>query len=141
MREPQPRIILVCKRENRARMRLILGPWTHVDRSVSCADEVDFNPAAPVDGNLAVDFFVLRLGWFDRWLTNGSPGIGADSAARVFVMGGGSRPRNSAGRLDHDGRWRTAVDRPLPTTRWTQFYLQPEPQPRLHSAPAVCSTP
>ena len=41
-------------------------------------------------------------------------------------MGGGSGRRNPAGRLDHAGRWRTATDWPLPETRWTRFYLQPD---------------
>jgi uncharacterized protein len=115
---------LGLKREKRAPMRLILGPWTHGDRSLSYAGDVDFGPAAPVDGNLAEDFFALRLAWYDRWLKNGSPG--ADPAVRVFVMGGGSGRRNPAGRLDHGGRLRTAADWPLPETRWTQFYLQPD---------------
>jgi putative CocE/NonD family hydrolase len=115
---------LGLKREKRAPMRLILGPWTHGDRSLSYAGDVDFGPAAPVDGNLAEDFFALRLAWYDRWLKNGPPV--ADPAVRVFVMGGGSGRRNPAGRLDHGGRWRTAADWPLPETWWTQFYLQPD---------------
>jgi uncharacterized protein len=40
-------------------MQLILGPWTHGDRSLSHAGEVEFGPAALVDGNLAEDFFEL----------------------------------------------------------------------------------
>ena len=117
---------LGLKRKKRASMRLILGPWTHGDRSLSYAGDVDFGPTAPVDGNLAEDFFALRLGWYDRWLKNGSPGAETDPAVQVFVMGGGSGRRNPAGRLDHGGRWRTATDWPLPETRWTQFYLQPD---------------
>jgi uncharacterized protein len=115
---------LGLKREKRAPMRLILGPWTHGDRSLSYAGAVDFGSVAPVDGNLAEDFFALRLAWYDRWLKNGPPV--ADPAVRVFVMGGGSGRRNPAGRLDHGGRWRTAADWPLPETWWTQFYLQPD---------------
>jgi uncharacterized protein len=48
---------LGLKREKRAPMRLILGPWTHGDRSLSYAGAVDFGSVAPVDGNLAEDFF------------------------------------------------------------------------------------
>ena len=117
---------LGLSRRKRAPMRLILGPWTHGDRSLSYAGEVDFGPTAPVDGNLAEDFFALRLDWFDRWLKSGSEGAAAEPAVRIFVMGGGSGRRNSAGRLDHGGRWRTAADWPLPETQWTQFYLQPD---------------
>ncbi len=117
---------LGLSRRKRAPMRLILGPWTHGDRSLSYAGEVDFGPTAPVDGNLAEDFFALRLDWFDRWLKSGSEGAATEPAVRIFVMGGGSGRRNSAGRLDHGGRWRTAADWPLPETQWTQFYLQPD---------------
>jgi uncharacterized protein len=117
---------LGLSRRKRAPMRLILGPWTHGDRSLSYAGEVDFGPTAPVDGNLAEDFFALRLHWFGRWLKSGSEGAAAEPAVRVFVMGGGSGRRNSAGRLDHGGRWRSAADWPLPETQWTQFYLQPD---------------
>jgi uncharacterized protein len=61
---------LGLSRQGRAPNRLILGPWTHGDRSLSYAGEVDFGPTAPVDGNLAEDFFALRRAWFDRWLTS-----------------------------------------------------------------------
>ena len=110
----------------RAPMRLILGPWTHGDRSLSYAGEVDFGPAAPVDINLAADFFARRLDWFDHWLKSRSSGAAAEPPERVFAMGGGSGRRNSMGRLDDGGRWRTAADWPLPETRWTEFHLHPD---------------
>jgi putative CocE/NonD family hydrolase len=110
-------------RNRRGPVRLILGPWTHGNRSLSHAGDVDFGTSAPVDGNLAEDFFALRRRWFDRWLRDVANGAEDDPAVRVFVMGGGSGRRNSAGRLDHSGRWRTAADWPLPETQWTKFYL------------------
>jgi uncharacterized protein len=106
--------------------RLILGPWTHGDRSLSYAGDVDFGPAAPVDGNLAEDFFALRRRWFDRWVKGVANGVEREPAVRVFVMGGGSGRRNGAGRLEHGGRWRSAADWPLPDTQWTKFYLHPD---------------
>src|SRR5262249_59206656 len=57
--------LVTCKR---GPVRLILGPWTHGNRSSSSAGEVDFGPMAPLDDNLAPDFCTLRLRWFDRWL-------------------------------------------------------------------------
>jgi len=48
-------------------VRLIMGPWTHGNRSLSYAGDVDFGPAAVLDGNLGDDYFGLRLRWFDRW--------------------------------------------------------------------------
>jgi uncharacterized protein len=114
---------LGLSRTKRAPMRLILGPWTHGDRSLSYAGEVDFGARAPVDDNLAEDFFALRRRWFDRWLKGVGNGVEAEPPVRIFVMGGGSGRRNAAGRLDHGGRWRTAADWPLPQTQWTRFYL------------------
>jgi len=110
-------------RRKRGPMRLILGPWTHGDRSLSYAGDVDFGPAAAVDGNLANDFFALRRRWFDRWLKDVPNGAEAEPPVRIFVMGGGSGRRNVPGRLDHGGRWRSATDWPLPETQWRKFYL------------------
>jgi uncharacterized protein len=107
----------------RSRMQLILGPWMHGDRSLSYAGEVEFGPAAPVDGNLAEDFFDLRRRWFDRWLKGVANGIDEEPAVRVFVMGGGSGRRNSDGRLEHGGHWHGAEEWPLPQTRWARLYL------------------
>ena len=130
---------LGLSRTKRAPMRLILGPWTHGDRSLSYAGEVDFGAQAPVDGNLAEDFFALRRRWFDRWLKDIANGIEAEPPVRIFVMGGGSGRRNGDGRLDHSGRWRIAADWPLPRTRWTKFYLHSDRslRPALSSAPAA----
>jgi putative CocE/NonD family hydrolase len=110
-------------RIGRSPMRLILGPWTHGDRSLTYAGDVDFGPAASVDGNFADDFFALRRRWFDRWLKGLDNGVDAEPRVRVFVMGGGSGRRNSAGRLDHGGRWRAAANWPLPEAQGTRFYL------------------
>jgi uncharacterized protein len=110
-------------RTKHSRMQLILGPWTHGDRSLSYAGEVEFGAAAAVDGNLAEDFFDLRRRWFDRWIKGIANGIDEEPAVRVFVMGGGSGRRNPDGRLEHGGRWRAASEWPLSQTRWTRLYL------------------
>ena len=113
-------------KRGRAPNRLILGPWTHGDRSLTYAGDVDFGAAAAVDGNLADDFFGLRRAWFDRWVKGVDNGVEAEPPVQVFVMGGGSGRRNAAGRLDHGGRWRSAAAWPLPQTQWTPFYLHPD---------------
>jgi uncharacterized protein len=104
-------------------VRLILGPWTHGDRSVTFAGDVDFGPAATLDNNLAADFLALRLRWFDRWLKGIDNGVAAEPAVRIFVMGGGSGRRNAAGRMEHGGRWRAESDWPLPDLKRTAYYF------------------
>jgi uncharacterized protein len=114
----------------RSPARLILGPWTHGDRSLSFAGDVEFGPDATLDGNLAEDFFAARLRWFDHWVKGIDNGVAAEPAVRVFVMGGGQLGdgfgrRNAAGRLEHGGFWREAAAWPLPQTEFTRFHLHP----------------
>jgi putative CocE/NonD family hydrolase len=104
-------------------VRLILGPWTHGDRSLTYAGDVDFGPAATLDDNLAPDFLALRLRWFDRWLKGVDNGVAGEPAVRLFVMGGGSGRRKAAGRMDHGGRWRAESDWPLPDLKRTAYYF------------------
>jgi len=110
----------------RGPIRLILGPWTHGDRSLTYAGDVDFGAAAALDGNLDNDFFAARRRWFDCWVKGEANGVAAEPAVRVFVMGGGSGRRNAAGRLDHGGFWRASNAWPLPQTEFTRFYLHPD---------------
>jgi putative CocE/NonD family hydrolase len=104
-------------------VRLILGPWTHGDRQLTYAGDVDFGAAATLDGNLAPDFLTLRARWFDRHVKGEANGVDAEPRVRLFVMGGGSGRRNAAGRMQHGGRWRAERDWPIPDTQWTPFYL------------------
>ncbi|MDE2356297.1 MAG: CocE/NonD family hydrolase [Alphaproteobacteria bacterium] len=125
--DPYPRTATTnymgLKTRKRGPVRLILGPWTHGDRTLTYAGDVDFGPAAAVDGNLAPDFLTLRLRWFDAWLKGVRNGVAEEPAVRIFVMGGGSGRRNAAGRLEHGGRWRAEADWPIPDTRLTAFHL------------------
>jgi putative CocE/NonD family hydrolase len=110
-------------RRKKGPVRLILGPWTHGDRSLTYAGDVDFGAAATVDANLAPDFLTLRLRWFERWLKGVENGVGSEPAVRIFVMGGGSGRRNAAGRMEHGGRWRSETDWPPPGLDSTPYYL------------------
>ena len=103
----------------RGKQRLILGPWTHGERSRSFSGDVDFGAAAPID-SWAGDWRSYRLRFFDHAIRS-TPDD--EPAVRVFVMGGGSGRRNEAGRLDHGGRWLAASDWPLPGTRFMPWYL------------------
>lgn len=110
------------KKRKRGPVRLIMGPWTHGDRQLTYVGDVDFGPNATIDGNVATDFLTLRARWFDRWLKDVKNGVDDESPVRLFVMGGGTGRKNSAGRLDHGGRWRAERDWPIPDTRWTPYY-------------------
>lgn len=102
---------------------LVLGPWTHGNRYLSFAGDVDFGPQATLHGNLSHDYLSFRLGWFNRHLKQ----VRQDDPApvRLFVMGGGSGRRNAAGRLDHGGRWREEAEWPIARTRPVPYYLHP----------------
>jgi hypothetical protein len=114
---------IALSKKKRGPVRLILGPWTHGDRQVTYAGDVDFGPTATIDGNVATDFLTLRLRWFDRYLKGIRNGVDAEPKVRVFVMGGGTGRKNAAGRLDHGGRWRAERDWPIPDARWTPYYF------------------
>ncbi|OYW07268.1 MAG: antibiotic hydrolase, partial [Rhodospirillales bacterium 12-71-4] len=68
---------------------LILGPWTHGNRSETAFGEVEFGPDATID-SWAGDWRAFRLRFFDRWLKGLPNGVEAAPRVRVFVMGGGS---------------------------------------------------
>ncbi len=125
--DPYPRTAttnyLGLKTRKKGPVRLILGPWTHGDRSMTWAGDVDFGPEATLDGHLAPDHLTLRLRWFDCWLKGVRNGVESEPAVRLFVMGGGSGRKNADGRMQHGGRWRSEKDWPLPHVRDTAFYL------------------
>ena len=104
-------------------VRLVMGPWTHGQRSVSFAGDVEFGALAPLDGHLAPDYVALRRAWFDRWLKGQAAPDYLEAPVSLFVMGGGSGRRTLEGRLDHGGYWRAEADWPLPGTVFTDFHL------------------
>ncbi|WP_428149814.1 CocE/NonD family hydrolase [Brevundimonas sp.] len=108
-------------------VRLVMGPWTHGQRSVTFAGDADFGPDATLDGHVADDYLRLRLDWFDRHLRqNVEVADPLPSPVRLFVMGGGSGRRTAQGRLDHGGRWRDEADWPPPAAEATAFHLSSE---------------
>ncbi len=125
--DPYPRTAttnyLGLKKRKKGPVRLILGPWTHGDRSLTFAGDVDFGREATLDGHLAPDHLTLRLRWFDCWLKGARNGVADEPAVKIFVMGGGSGRKNKDGRMDHGGRWRAEADWPPPHVRDTAFYL------------------
>lgn len=107
--------------------QLILGPWTHGNRWETFSGDVDFGPAARLEGNIAPNFMELRLRWFDRWLKDAkAPDAPPAHPVMLFVMGGGSGRRNTEGRMDHGGHWRVENEWPIPGTRHVPYFLHPD---------------
>lgn len=104
-------------------VKLVMGPWTHGQRSVSHAGDVDFGADAPLDGALAQDYVALRLAWFDAWL-KAAPGPDPLPPVKLFVMGGGSGRKTPEGRLDHGGRWRNVAAWPPASSVVMDYFLQ-----------------
>jgi putative CocE/NonD family hydrolase len=110
-------------RQPQAQAFLVLGPWTHGQRSVTFAGDVDFGEAATLDGQLAENYLEFRLDWFNRTLKGAAPAGAEIPRVRYFRMGGGSGRRRTQGRLDHGGCWQTAADWPIPGTEFRPYYL------------------
>lgn len=106
-------------------VRLVMGPWTHGQRSVTYAGDVDFGDAATLDGALATDYNALRIAWFDRHLRDIPSSDPLPSPVTYFMMGGGTGRRNREGRLEHGGAWRTAAHWPPENARPLRLYLHP----------------
>jgi putative CocE/NonD family hydrolase len=123
-------------------IRLLMGPWTHGQRSVSYSGDVDFGPTAALDRNLAEDWSDFRTMWFDAWLKDLDNGVRDEAPVRLFIMGGGDGRMNAEGRMNHGGQWRFESDWPLARTQFTNYYLHdgglfsPEP-PTLATPPAT----
>ena len=110
---------LGLKRAGRGPQRLILGPWTHGDRSGRVFGNVDFGPDAPID-TWAGDWRQYRLLHFDSVIKNiPNP----EPAVRLFMMGGGTGRRTSAGNLAHGGHWLSFSDWPPPEAVPTPYHL------------------
>jgi putative CocE/NonD family hydrolase len=107
------------KRAGRGPQRLILGPWTHGDRSFSHFGDVEFGPDASLD-SWAGDWRAYRLRFFDHVVKDAPL---HEPPVRVFVMGGGSGRRTAGGHLDHGGTWLEAEDWPLPGTDFVSYHL------------------
>ena len=103
------------------RPELVMGPWTHGNRTERVFGDVDFGPAAPFDGNIGESWLQFRIACFDRWLKGGASA--SETPVRLFVMGGGTGRKTEAGFLDHGGLWIEAANWPPPQAHETAFHL------------------
>ncbi|WP_299808916.1 CocE/NonD family hydrolase [uncultured Roseibium sp.] len=104
---------------------LIMGPWTHGNRSRSIFGDVDFGPAALFDGQIDADWLTYRLRWFAHWLKE-EAGTGQERRVHYFLMGGGSGRKTAEGHLDHGGMWCEAPDWPVPGAVPLDLHLHPD---------------
>jgi putative CocE/NonD family hydrolase len=104
---------------------LIMGPWTHGNRSATVFGDVDFGPQATLDGQIDTDWLTWRLRWFATWLRGDAPDT---QSARVdyFLMGGGSGRKTDAGKLDHGGKWQRDSAWPPRAARPQILHLHPD---------------
>jgi putative CocE/NonD family hydrolase len=116
-REPDFAEALMTRK--RGPIRLLMGPWTHLDFGRSAGD-VDFGEDAAME---LEDYYELQLRWFDETLRDGPRS--QDPPVRIFVMGGGDGSRTSDGRMRHGGRWRFENEWPIARTEFIQAFLHP----------------
>ncbi|MFT5139569.1 MAG: putative CocE/NonD family hydrolase [Lysobacterales bacterium] len=88
-----------------ADVRLLMGPWTHGNRSASYAGDVDFGEQATLESYINVNYLEYRLEWFNHFLQNEGGMAGPQAGLHYFRMGGGTGARNEEGRLQHGGQW------------------------------------
>ncbi len=112
-------------KKNKSPTRLLIGPWTHGDRSVSWSGDVDFGDAAILDQHIASDYWQLRLEWFDRYLREAPRDTGETPPVRYFRMGGGNGAKNCHGRLNHGGDWCSTGSWPPAMAKLANVYLKP----------------
>jgi len=128
-------------------VHLILGPWTHGNRSRTYAGDVDFGPEATFEAGTGQDFVRFRIDTFRRHLQGAD--LPRGPAVRFFVMGGGSGRRGADGRMQHGGAWHSAgawppegarrialhlheggrLDRAAPTRHGTESYVSDPADP------------
>jgi putative CocE/NonD family hydrolase len=106
--------------KSRGPQRLILGPWTHGNRSQTIFGDVDFGPNATID-SWAGDWRAYRLQHFNN-VIHGTEN--PEPPVRVFVMGGGTGRKTEAGHLDHGGRWISLEDWPAPQAKLVRHHPQ-----------------
>ena len=109
-------------KKKKAPVRVLMGPWTHGQRSVSYAGEVDFGLTASIN-SLAENWDDYRLLWFDAWMKDFDNGFQDQNSLLLFIMGGGSGLKNEQERMQHGGQWRFENEWPLARTKFTPYYF------------------
>lgn len=103
-------------------LSLIMGPWTHGNRSRQVFGDVDFGAQAVFDGQIDEDWLTYREKWFAHYLKDEADPK-QSGRVHLFLMGTGTGKKTEAGHLDHGGRWIESTDWPLPEAKPLDLYL------------------
>lgn len=127
------------KSRHKTPKKLLIGTWIHGPENFgqTFAGDVDFGAEAALES-----FNDLRSRWCDHQMKGMATGIDDEAPVRLFVMGGGSGRRNTAGRLDHGGCWRDEAAWPPPAMKTVPFYFHTDGtlSPKLPTADASPSS-
>jgi len=110
------------KKNSEHPISLIMGPWTHGNRSSRIFGDVDFGKEAVFDGQVDTDWLTYRDKWFARYL-HADEKDGSSGRVHLFLMGTGTGCKTAEGHLDHGGHWIESSDWPLPNARPFDLYL------------------
>ncbi len=113
---------VVMSGQNKSPQHLIMGPWIHngMRSGITYSGDIDFGEDSAYGPEI---YNTRRLRWFDKWLKNIDNGVELDPAVQIFVMGGGDGRKNSDGKLNHGGIWRTESEWPIARTNHVEYYL------------------
>lgn len=108
------------KARHRTPKKLLVGTWIHGPENFgqTFAGDIDFGADAALES-----LNDLRSRWCDHHIKGMQTGLDEEAPVRIFVMGGGSGRKNTAGRLEHGGRWRDESQWPPAAMRPTPYYL------------------
>jgi len=103
-------------------LSLIMGPWTHGNRSQFVFGDVDFGTQATFDEQIDESWLSYRCKWFDHYL-KGEMDAGQAGRVHIFLMGTGAGGKTKQGHLNHGGTWIESTDWPLPHSKEFSLYL------------------
>lgn len=117
------------------KVNLILGPWTHGNRSISYSGNVEMGDQATFEAAIGMDYVQFRICYFlHHFAQHKSP---LSSQVLYFVMGGGSGQKDMQSRMSHGGQWHTSESWPPAESKPIPLYLGPggsllaQPSPEL----------
>ena len=90
------------KKQNKAPVRLIVGPWLHQEDFM----EQRFAGGVNFGNEVYVNLNDYRIRWFDQFMKGMDTGILDEPEIKIWVMGGGSGRRDYDNRMQHGGTWR-----------------------------------